>query len=929
MALVVNERDVLLQSASSRLVGVELPPNVSVPALVGVSIQATSQIFSIPETGSPYPSAITLRVVVGGLTATPTLSIVSGTMSVTPTLDSDYKFTFSESDMTSDIVVFEAQLVEPDPFGGPSTTYTDQYTVLKAREGAGAVIGFLTNENFTVVADSSGNVTSYTGASGRFMVIRGIEDITEDCTFAVVNNPNTLTVAIDPSTTGAGTYNVSGGFSASDDTATVTFRATYGTLEIEKVFSLSKAKRGSTGSSGSPGSPGAQSGYVYLYAWSTSQPANPNGSSTYTWATAAHTSFTGTTWSTSIGSNPGTAGVKLWVAQQAITDSTGVATSTTVTWASSGTGYSVYAAGQNGNNGLDGLKYGIPTVYRWAASIPAGPSGSDTYTWSSGSFSGPSGIGSTWFFNPPTSPSAGFTLWGATVNISDTAAATTTNFNWTSASVTARGYAGNNGGTGSQGASARYGYARIGSNPSATGGNLSVAGDNLPSSTQSGTAWGSAFAVTWSTSDPNPASTNTLYQIDGIYDPATGLTTWAAPYISSLKVGTLSAVAVNTGSLNVNADITVASGGSIFGGNFTSSAWPASGGGFYLGPTLLRLGRLASGQYFEVTSAGALTMPGLSISGGSATFSGTLSAVTGSFGNVTMSGFLFTPGKTIYNTGNGVMIGYDGTNSYLGVTKQSGSTITGMWVTSSDGVVHMSGADVSGGTITGSVLQTASSGTRVVINESSSGDLRFYEGSTLTVRAGIDPTYNSYVTGGTTSTSRIGGYFLSTGTALAAYSTAGYGMVSTGAGSGLAGVYSTATGGAHGVYGYVPSGAGYGVFAFSVAGGLYAEGQNGIAIEAKGVINTTAGVNVKSGATTVGQLYYSSGGSGVVLEAVGSRAVYISTNGSTRASFPATGGLQVNGGFGCNGASPQGPAASGGTLAGVIAALVANGILSS
>lgn len=39
--------------------------------------------------------------------------------------------------------------------------------------------------------------------------------------------------------------------------------------------------------------------------------------------------------------------------------------------------------------------------------------------------------------------------------------------------------------------------------------------------------------------------------------------------------------------------------------------------------------------------------------------------------------------------------------------------------------------------------------------------------------------------------------------------------------------------------------------------------------------------------------------------------------------------LQVATGFGCNGAGPQAAASSGGTLAGVIAALVANGILSS
>lgn len=47
---------------------------------------------------------------------------------------------------------------------------------------------------------------------------------------------------------------------------------------------------------------------------------------------------------------------------------------------------------------------------------------------------------------------------------------------------------------------------------------------------------------------------------------------------------------------------------------------------------------------------------------------------------------------------------------------------------------------------------------------------------------------------------------------------------------------------------------------------------------------------------------------------------------------PATGtftAVEASGGFGCNGKPAQGPKASGGNLAGVIAALVANGILSS
>lgn len=50
---------------------------------------------------------------------------------------------------------------------------------------------------------------------------------------------------------------------------------------------------------------------------------------------------------------------------------------------------------------------------------------------------------------------------------------------------------------------------------------------------------------------------------------------------------------------------------------------------------------------------------------------------------------------------------------------------------------------------------------------------------------------------------------------------------------------------------------------------------------------------------------------------------------ATATGATVSGTMGASGGFGCNGKSPQAAAASGGTLAGVISALVANGILSS
>jgi hypothetical protein len=61
----------------------------------------------------------------------------------------------------------------------------------------------------------------------------------------------------------------------------------------------------------------------------------------------------------------------------------------------------------------------------------------------------------------------------------------------------------------------------------------------------------------------------------------------------------------------------------------------------------------------------------------------------------------------------------------------------------------------------------------------------------------------------------------------------------------------------------------------------------------------------------------------------GTDGAELKIGGGTTADPWAASTMTVDGGFGCNGKAAQGPKASGGTLAGVISALVANGILAS
>jgi hypothetical protein len=283
------------------------------------------------------------------------------------------------------------------------------------------------------------------------------------------------------------------------------------------------------------------------------------------------------------------------------------------------------ATGSAGATGTDGVQTARPVVYQWALSTPS-ISGSTTYTWATGVYTAPSG----WSTTITAAPSQGFILYTATSPITAAGGTTTTTINWTLASIVTAGYAGTNGATGptggagatgptgTNGASARIMYARIANNPVSVAGTVSVSGDNRPSGAQASAVWGAAFNVTWYASDPDPASNSSLYQSEGIYNGTN--TVWTAPYISSLKVGQLSAITVNTGSLTVDGTLTVGSAGQIMGGQ---TAY-ATGTGFFLGysSTTYKFSIGSSSQSLKWDGS-ALTVTGNFFGNGSAEFTGT------------------------------------------------------------------------------------------------------------------------------------------------------------------------------------------------------------------------------------------------------------------------------------------------------------------
>lgn len=309
------------------------------------------------------------------------------------------------------------------------------------------------------------------------------------------------------------------------------------------------------------GQNGTRTAFLEVYIWAASTPiVFPSGTSTYTWATGVFTApSTANGWSITPGAS--TPGYILYGCSVSYAD-TGTSATSSISWTTA-TAYSVGAAGNNG------LQTATPVVYQWAITIPASPTGTSTYTWSSGSFTPtPSG----WSQTITTSPSAGYTLWAARVTIVDTATATTSTINWGLSSIVASGYAGVNGAPGSPGAggidglSSRICYAKSTVNPlSSTPATITVAGSGTfpPYNT-----WGGA--ETWVATPMTLVAGESMFQSDGIYNPSTGNTVWNVPYLSNLKVGSLSAINANMGTITAG-DLSIGSNPALSGTTMTGT----------------------------------------------------------------------------------------------------------------------------------------------------------------------------------------------------------------------------------------------------------------------------------------------------------------------------------------------------------------------
>ena len=210
------------------------------------------------------------------------------------------------------------------------------------------------------------------------------------------------------------------------------------------------------------------------------------------------------------------------------------------------------------------------SAYAWGLTMPAIPTTSYVYTWATGAITYPTG----WLKQPDIGTS-GQTLYQINLIITGTTSdITTSGIDWAAATSNTVGYR-LDGSIGPQGTSARKAYVittRITPPPSPTSGT----GDVIPSSKVTNT---DGTEVPWvlvaqDVLLPNyymytvdGTWTATATTINGVAIPA-GNIAWGTPYLSNLKVGSLSAISANlgvidAGSLNINNKFMVANTGAV------------------------------------------------------------------------------------------------------------------------------------------------------------------------------------------------------------------------------------------------------------------------------------------------------------------------------------------------------------------------------
>ncbi|WP_219119117.1 hypothetical protein [Janthinobacterium sp. UMAB-56] len=393
-----------------------------------------------------------------------------------------------------------------------------------------------------------------------------------------------------------------------------------GNYMISKVFD---------GVTGEPGLAGLNTGQAFAYKRVAVAPADSPGDVIFTFATASITTPAGNDlangWSKNIPA--GTAPLYVRVAAASSRNATdGIAANE---WAgavqlakdgmdgAAGTNGAAGANGSNGANGVDGLNVAPVRIYQRGATniAPALPSAACTFTFATGALVG---LNNGWSTQVPTAGGAYLFTSGATA-ASRTATDDIQAGEWAAAARLAA-----DGATGQRGTVTitAPGYSTW-SDASAVY-ELGHAGYGAPINRDVVTLYDATHVVTKYFDNGAWLVLGTVLNGNLLVDGSVAA--------KALSVDKLSSIKANLGEVTAG-DLygTTLHGGPGYPTNVYD--WPTNGGtGFHLSERGLLLGNARTGGYVELGSGGYVSMPGLLIENGKASFSGQLSAVTGTVG---------------------------------------------------------------------------------------------------------------------------------------------------------------------------------------------------------------------------------------------------------------------------------------------------------
>lgn len=324
--------------------------------------------------------------------------------------------------------------------GTTDTILTSEWATVRilAENGADGYTAYLTNESHTLPATSAGVVSSYAGATGSFIVYKtGTGDISSNFTLSTVSgaNPQTLTIGYV-----GNVYTITAGLDAGESLATVTIRATgsgtYNGITIDKVFSLTKSVGGADGANAkllniisdrqviNYTGAGALNPATQITTF-TAYKQNTTATVSWTISDTLGNTLTPATYLSAVTGDSTTMTAANFSAAISVNGANGVKVTATLTDGTTLTDVITIVKVIDGVNGTNGSNSAIVYLYQRAATSPAAPTGTFTYTFSTSTLSG--GVPGSWVQAIPATNGSPLWVIAATANstgTTDTIAAT-------------------------------------------------------------------------------------------------------------------------------------------------------------------------------------------------------------------------------------------------------------------------------------------------------------------------------------------------------------------------------------------------------------------------------------------------------------------------------------------------------------------------